>query len=58
MKVLVTGATGFLGSRAATVLAERGHEVVRLARAGGKARAGVDEDGLSAWTQATRARAT
>lgn len=32
MKLLVTGARGFLGSRAATVLRERGHEVVELAR--------------------------
>jgi nucleoside-diphosphate-sugar epimerase len=46
VKFLVTGATGFLGSRTAGVLAERGHEVVRLARAGGRHRAGADEDGL------------
>ncbi len=32
MKFLVTGATGFLGSRTTTVLRERGHEVVELAR--------------------------
>ena len=29
MKVLVTGATGFLGSRAARLFEENGHEVVR-----------------------------
>jgi len=46
VKALVTGATGFLGSRTAALLAEGGHEVVRLARAGGKPRAGVDEEGL------------
>jgi UDP-glucose 4-epimerase len=39
MKVLVTGATGFLGWRTAELLAERGHEVVRLARPGGARRA-------------------
>ena len=39
MRFLVTGATGFLGSRSAALLAERGHEVVALARPGGAARA-------------------
>ena len=39
MRFLVTGATGFLGWRFATVLAERGHEVVALARPGGSPRA-------------------
>lgn len=39
MKLLVTGATGFLGWRTATLLAERGHEVTALARPGGAARA-------------------
>ena len=39
MRLLVTGATGFLGSRTATLLAERGHDVVRLARPGGAERA-------------------
>jgi len=43
VKLLVTGATGFLGSRAADLLEERGHDVVRLGRPGGAARAGVDE---------------
>lgn len=32
MKLLVTGASGFLGNRAAVLLRERGHEVVPLAR--------------------------
>ena len=39
MRLLVTGATGFLGWRAATLLAERGHDVVPLARPGGATRA-------------------
>jgi UDP-glucose 4-epimerase len=32
VRLLVTGANGFLGSRTTTVLRERGHEVVELAR--------------------------
>ena len=39
MRFLVTGVTGFLGWRAATLLAERGHDVRGLARPGGAARA-------------------
>ena len=39
MNFLVTGATGFLGSRTAALLEERGHEVVRVARPGGAKRA-------------------
>lgn len=39
MRLLVTGATGFLGWRACVVLGERGHEVVATARPGGAARA-------------------
>ena len=39
MRFLVTGATGFLGWRFATVLRERGHDVVALARPGGAERA-------------------
>jgi UDP-glucose 4-epimerase len=43
MKFLVTGATGFLGWRACTVLAESGHEVVPVARPGGTRRAAAEE---------------
>ena len=43
MRVLVTGATGFLGSRVAMLLEERGHEVARLARPAGARRALADE---------------
>jgi UDP-glucose 4-epimerase len=43
MKLLVTGASGFLGSRAAELLEGNGHEIVRLARPGGAARATADE---------------
>jgi UDP-glucose 4-epimerase len=39
MKLLVTGATGFLGWRCCVLLAERGHEVVGVGRPGGRARA-------------------
>jgi UDP-glucose 4-epimerase len=39
VRFLVTGATGFLGSRSCALLAERGHEIVALARPGGAARA-------------------
>jgi UDP-glucose 4-epimerase len=39
VRFLVTGATGFLGSRSAELLSERGHEVVALARPGGVDRA-------------------
>jgi nucleoside-diphosphate-sugar epimerase len=41
MKFLVTGANGFLGSRASDLLAENGHEVVRASRPGGAERAGA-----------------
>jgi nucleoside-diphosphate-sugar epimerase len=41
MKVLVTGATGFLGSQASVLFAEKGHEVVRLGRPGGAERPSV-----------------
>lgn len=46
MKLVVTGASGFLGSRAADLLEENGHEVVRVARPGGAARAAADEGRL------------
>jgi UDP-glucose 4-epimerase len=39
MKLLVTGATGFLGWRATVLLREGGHEVVPVARPGGAGRA-------------------
>ena len=39
MRLLVTGATGFLGWRTATLLRERGHDVTALARPGGASRA-------------------
>jgi UDP-glucose 4-epimerase len=39
MRLLVTGATGFLGWRSTVLLAERGHDVVPVARPGGAARA-------------------
>ena len=38
MRLLVTGAGGFLGWRAATLLRERGHDVLALRRSGGRAR--------------------
>jgi nucleoside-diphosphate-sugar epimerase len=39
MRLLVTGATGFLGWRATVLLRERGHDVVAVARPGGARRA-------------------
>jgi UDP-glucose 4-epimerase len=39
VKLLVTGARGFLGGRTAELLEQRGHEVVRVARPGGVPRA-------------------
>ena len=41
MRLLVTGATGFLGSRSAALLEEHGHDVVRLARPAGAQRASL-----------------
>jgi len=43
MKLLVTGATGFLGWRACTLLADDGHEVVPLSRPGSRNRAASAE---------------
>ena len=43
MRFLVTGATGFLGRRIAGLLQDRAHEVIGLARPGGRPRAGTDE---------------
>jgi UDP-glucose 4-epimerase len=42
VKLLVTGASGFLGSRHTTLLRERGHEVVAVTRPRGRPRAGAD----------------
>jgi nucleoside-diphosphate-sugar epimerase len=42
VKVLVTGATGFLGWRSSVLLAEQGHDVVPVARPGGSARAAAE----------------
>jgi UDP-glucose 4-epimerase len=39
VKLVVTGATGFLGSRSTELLRERGHNVVAIARPDGKERA-------------------
>jgi nucleoside-diphosphate-sugar epimerase len=41
VRLLVTGATGFLGSRSAALLEEHGHDVVRLARPAGAKRASL-----------------
>ena len=58
MRFLVTGATGFLGWRSAVVLAQRGHEVVGLARPGGAARThAADLDPVRADAGGPRARA-
>jgi len=46
VRVLVTGASGFLGWRTSTLFAESGHDVVRLARPGGAARAAPEESKL------------
>ena len=58
MRFLVTGVTGFLGWRAATLLAERGHDVRGLARPDGAARAhaaGVAAERVDAGDPAARA---
>lgn len=57
MRLLVTGSTGFLGWRTATLLRERGHEVVPLARPGGVERAfsaGLDPVRIDAGDPAVR----
>jgi UDP-glucose 4-epimerase len=46
MKLVVTGASGFLGSRTADLLEAAGHEITRLARPEGRARAHADESKL------------
>jgi nucleoside-diphosphate-sugar epimerase len=47
VKLLVTGASGFLGSRTTGLLRERGHEVVPLVRPGGRQRSGVPEGAIA-----------
>jgi nucleoside-diphosphate-sugar epimerase len=42
VKFLVTGATGFLGSRSSQLLEANGHEILRVARPGGAARSVSD----------------
>jgi UDP-glucose 4-epimerase len=57
MRLLVTGATGFLGWRSTLLLRERGHDVVAVARAGGAPRAlaaGVDARRMDAGDPAIR----
>ena len=57
MRLLVTGVTGFLGWRTATLLAERGHDVLGLARPGGAARAhaeGIEAERVDAGDPAAR----
>jgi nucleoside-diphosphate-sugar epimerase len=57
MKLLITGATGFLGWRSATLLAERGHELVLVARPGGaerRAAAGLEVERLDAGDPSVR----
>jgi nucleoside-diphosphate-sugar epimerase len=43
MKLLVTGASGFLGSRVTLLLRERGHEVVAVTRPGPRRRAALED---------------
>jgi UDP-glucose 4-epimerase len=43
MRVLVTGATGYLGWRTAMLLEQRGHDIVTLTRPGSRARAASAE---------------
>ena len=57
MRVLVTGVTGFLGWRTATLFTERGHDVLGLARPGGAGRAhaeGVEAERVDAGDPAAR----
>ena len=58
MRLLVTGARGFLGWRSATLLAERGHEVLALTRPGGATRlasSDLDAVGVDAGDASARA---
>jgi UDP-glucose 4-epimerase len=57
MRFLVTGVTGFLGWRTATLLADRGHDVAGLARPGGAGRAhaaGIEAEHVDAGDPAAR----
>jgi len=55
MRFLVTGASGFLGWRFATVLRERGHDVLPLRRPGGRVRSfGLEVRELDAGDPAVR----
>ena len=57
MRLLVTGATGFLGWRATTLLRERGHDVIALARPDGVERSfasGLDAERVDAGDPAAR----
>jgi UDP-glucose 4-epimerase len=47
VRLLVTGASGFLGSRSAELLRERGHEVVALAKPHGRSRAGAPDASIA-----------
>jgi nucleoside-diphosphate-sugar epimerase len=47
VKLLVTGASGFLGSRSVELLRQRGHEVVAIVRPNGRARAGAPEGSIA-----------
>ncbi len=47
MKLLVTGASGFLGSRTTQLLRERGHDVVPLVRPGGRTRSSLPEGAVA-----------
>ncbi|HET8673210.1 MAG TPA: NAD(P)-dependent oxidoreductase, partial [Thermoleophilaceae bacterium] len=57
MRILVTGATGFIGWRACVLLEEAGHEVVPVSRPGSRARqasAGLDPVRMDAGDPAIR----
>jgi UDP-glucose 4-epimerase len=47
VKLLVTGASGFLGSRTTQLLRERGHDVVPLVRPGGRTRSSLPEGAVA-----------
>ncbi|MDE1196973.1 MAG: NAD-dependent epimerase/dehydratase family protein [Pseudomonas sp.] len=42
MRILVTGATGFIGTRLCELLISQGHAVIGVSRSGGGGVAGVD----------------